>query len=267
MFKICFSFNDTVIHKSFKQLLKTKLSIFENVLDSGKIFENNDDINISKYCKGLKNKISFGFQNSKVDFFGEWKVKNKKTQFLINGKIISNQYLNKIMAYNMLASYSICNVYGIEHQIIIDSLKNFNFVKGRGRHINKNGYLIIDDTYNANFESFKIGIESFMDMKYKGRKILIIGDMKELGKQSKKDHINLGKYINQESPDLVFGTGQLITDTISQLKNSKTISKYFIDKKTLIENLKSELMKGDAIYFKASRSLNFENIIKKLCYI
>ena len=45
---------------------------------------------------------------------------------------------------------------------------------------------------------------------------------------------------------------------------TKTISKHFIDKKTLIENLKSELIKGDAIYFKASRSLNFENIIKEL---
>ena len=250
--------------KSFKQLLKTKLSIFDNVADSGTIFENNDDINISKYCKDLKNKISFGFKDSKVDFFGEWKVKDKKAQFLINGQVLSNQYLNKIMAYNMLASYSISSTYGIEHQIIANALKAFNFIEGRGRHINKNGYLIIDDTYNANFESFKIGIESFMNMVYKGRKILIIGDMKELGSQSKKDHISLGEYIKEESPDLVFSTGNLISDTTSQLKNSKTISKHFVDKKTLIENLKSELIEGDAIYFKASRSLNFEDIIKAL---
>ena len=250
--------------KSFKQLVETKIAIFENSLDNGKIFENNDDINISKYCTGLKNKISFGFQNSKVDFFGELKVKDKKTQFSINGKTISNQYLNKVMAYNMLASYSISSIYGIKHQIIADSFKKFNFLNGRGRHINKNGYLIIDDTYNANFESFKIGIDSFMNMVFKGRKILVIGDMKELGLQSKKHHISLGKYIDQKNPDLVFSVGDLIADTTSQVKNIKTVSKHFIDKQTLIENLKSELIEGDAIYFKASRSLNFENIIKAL---
>ena len=249
---------------SFEELLETKLAIFKNTVNSGTIFENNDDINISKYCKGLKNKISFGFKNSKVDFFGKWKLTDKEAQFSINGKNIFNQYLNKIMAYNMLASYSIASVYGINHQSIVNSLRKFNFIKGRGRHINKNGYLIIDDTYNANFESFKIGIDSFMKMIYKGRKILVIGDMKELGLQSKQDHINLGKYIDKKSPDLVFSFGDLISDTISQVNNTKTISKHFIEIKTLIDNLKSNLVEGDAIYFKASRSLNFENIIKSI---
>ena len=249
---------------SFEELLETKLSIFKNTVNNGTIFENNDDINISKYCKGLKNKISFGFKNSKVDFFGEWKLTDDKTRFLINGKNIFNQYLNKIMAHNMLASYSIASVYGIKHQNIVDSLREFNFVKGRGRHINKNGCLIIDDTYNANFDSFKIGIDSFMNMIYKGRKILVIGDMKELGLQSKQDHIKLGKYIDKKSPDLVFSFGDLIFDTISQINNTKTISKHFIDIKTLTDNLKSNLVEGDAIYFKASRSLNFENIIQSI---
>tara|TARA_Y100001970_G_scaffold160165_1_gene195934 strand:- start:64 stop:1395 length:1332 start_codon:yes stop_codon:yes gene_type:complete len=250
--------------KSFEELLETKLAIFKNTSNNGKIFENNDDINISQYCKNLTNKISFGFKNSKVDFFGKWTVKDNKEQFSINGKKILNPYLNKIMAHNMLASYSISSTYGINHQVIIDALRKFNFVKGRGRHINKNGYLIIDDTYNANFESFKIGIESFMNMFCKGRKVLVIGDMKELGLESKKKHINLGEYINKKNPDLVFSFGELIFDTTSQLKNKKTSSKHFTDIRILIDNLKSDLIKGDAIYFKASRSLKFENIIKAL---
>ena len=168
------------------------------------------------------------------------------------------------MAHNMLASYSIASVYGIKHQIIVDVFREFNFAEGRGRHINKNGYLIIDDTYNANFESFKIGINSFMTIVSKGRKILVIGDMKELGSQSQQEHINLGKYIDKQSPDLVFSFGDLISDTTAQIKNKKTISKHFLELKTLIDNLKSDLTEGDAIYFKASRSMKFENIIKTI---
>ena len=249
---------------SFKELIDTKLSIFKNTVKSGIIFGNADDINISNYCKDVKNKISFGFKNSKVDFFAEWKTTDKETQFSINGKRIFNKYLNKIMAHNMLASYSIASVYGIKHQIIVDVFRKFNFAEGRGRHINKNGYLIIDDTYNANFESFKIGINSFMSIASKGRKILVIGDMKELGSQSQQAHINLGKYIDKQSPDLVFSFGDLISDTTSQIKNKKTISKHFLELKILIDNLKSDLTEGDAIYFKASRSMKFENIIKTI---
>jgi UDP-N-acetylmuramoyl-tripeptide--D-alanyl-D-alanine ligase len=249
---------------TFEELVKTKLSIFKNTINQGLIFENNDDINISKYCEDKKNKITFGFKNSKVDFFGKLKLSDNDFQFSVNGKNIHNKYLNKIMAKNILASYSIARTYGIDHENIVKALKNFNFVKGRGRHINKNGYLIIDDTYNANFESFKSGIDSFMNITNKGRKILVIGDMKELGVRSKQDHINLGKYINKHTPDIVFSYGELVSETINEIQNSNTISKHFKEMKTLIENLKTDLMKDDAIYLKASRSLNFENIIKEI---
>ena len=59
------------------------------------------------------------------------------------------------MAQNMLASYSIATELGIEHHVIEKVFQNFKFLKGRGKQIKKNGYLIIDDTYNANFESFQ----------------------------------------------------------------------------------------------------------------
>ena len=49
-----------------------------------------------------------------------------------------------------------------------------------------------------------------------------------------------------------------------EIKNKNIFSKHFVEKKILIDNLKSEIAKGDAIYLKASRSLNFEKIIKTI---
>ena len=250
--------------KSFDELVNTKLALFKNTTKNGKIFENNDDINISNYCQNITNKVSFGFKNSNVDFYGKWELINSKPELTINGKNIYNNFLNKIMAKNILSSYSISRICGIKHINIIEALKNFNFANGRGRYINKNGYLIIDDTYNANFESFKIGIESFMTLKNKGRKILVVGDMKELGNESKCEHIKLGNFINEKTPDIVFSFGDEILNTIKEIKNKNIFSKHFIEKKILIDNLKSEITKGDAIYLKASRSLNFEKIIKTI---
>ena len=246
---------------SFDELINTKTAIFRNTKIDGLVFENLDDINISNYCKDIHNKVSFSFNDTKADFFGE--ITDSKALF-INGKPIFNSNLNQIMAQNMLASYSIANTYGIEHDVIQAAFKNFHFLKGRGSHINKNGYLIIDDTYNANFDSFKIGIDDFMDINCKGNKVLIIGDMKELGEKSPEYHIQLGEYINSKVPDFVFSFGNLISKTTLQIKNKKTFSKHFDTMDSLINNLNSYLTVGDHIYIKASRSMKFENIIDRI---
>ena len=250
--------------KSIQDLIKTKISIFKNTNTNGLIFENSDDIYLSNACKDFSNKIQFGFNNRKVDFFGSIKIINNKFNFYINGKEIENSNINEIMAKNMLAAYSIAHTYGINHEIIKDAFKRFNFLKGRGNHIYNKGYLIIDDSYNANFDSFKIGINSFLDIKCKGRKFLVIGDMKELGKETISYHSKLGEFINNQKIDFVCGIGENIHNTINVINNSQIYSKEFRDNKELVFFLKNQLKKDDAIYLKASRSMHFENIIEKL---
>ena len=168
------------------------------------------------------------------------------------------------MAKNIIASYAIASSKGISHNQIIDTLKRFTFLKGRGQIIKRNGYLIVDDTYNANYESFKAGINSFMKLSHKGRKILVIGDMKELGKKAKDSHIHLGNYINNKSPDIVYSFGELIAYTSKQLFDSNINTKHFKKVSKMIEDIKLNIIKGDAIYFKASRSLEFEKIINTI---
>ena len=99
------------------------------------------------------------------------------------------------MAKNMLSAYSIASVYGISDTNIEEALANFKFSKRRGNKIFKNGYCIIDDTYNANLDSFKIGIDNFLLNESNGKKFMIIGDMKELGDKSFGHHLELGEFI------------------------------------------------------------------------
>ena len=249
---------------SFDDLVKTKTAIFKNTDINGIIFENFDDINIKNFCKKIKNRVSFSLKNKNVDFFGLWKTEKGKKTFFINNQKIYNQNLNEIMAKNIIASYAIASSKGISHNQIIDTLKRFTFLKGRGQIIKRNGYLIVDDTYNANYESFKAGINSFMKLSHKGRKILVIGDMKELGKKAKDSHIHLGNYINNKSPDIVYSFGELIAYTSKQLFDSNINTKHFKKVSKMIEDIKLNIIKGDAIYFKASRSLEFEKIINTI---
>ena len=249
---------------SFDDLVKTKTAIFKNTDINGLIFENFDDINIKNFCKKIKNRISFSFKNKNVDFYGLWKNEQGKNIFYINDQRIYNQNINEIMAKNIIACYAIASSKGISHNQIIDAIKRFTFLQGRGQIIKRNGYLIIDDTYNANYESFKAGIKSFMKLSHKGRKILVIGDMKELGKKAKDSHIHLGNYINDKSPDIVYSFGELISYTSKQLFDSKINTRHFNKISKMIKDIKLNIIKGDAIYFKASRSLEFDKIINAL---
>ena len=147
--------------------------------------------------------------------------------------------------------------------------KNTNYIINRFVENNiishdNNGYLIVDDTYNANIDSFKIGIDSFLTINCKGRKFLIIGDMKELGNKTISYHSELGEYINNQRIDFVFGIGKDIKNTINKINNSQIYSRHFKNNKDLVSFLKIQLKKEDAIYLKASRSMHFENIIEKL---
>ncbi len=249
---------------SFNDLIDTKTAIFKNTNNNGLLFENYDDSNIKEFCKKIKNKISFSLKDKNVNFFGSWKNEHGKNKFFINDQRIYNKNMNEIMAKNILAAYAIASTKGISHNKIIDSLTKFKFLKGRGQIIKKKGYLIIDDTYNANYESFKAGIHSFMNLSHKGRKILVIGDMKELGKKEKECHIKLGNYIIKQSPDFVYSFGDLISFTSKQIFSSKVNSKHFNKVSKMIDDIKLNLVKGDAIYFKASRSLEFEKIINAI---
>ena len=250
--------------KSIKDLIETKISIFKNTNNKGFIFENSDDLYISDMCKKFPNKIRFGFNDKSVDFFGTIKIIDNKVNFQINGKTIHNSNINEIMAKNMLAAYSVAYTYGIEHKTIKNIFKKFNFLNGRGNHIHSKGYLIVDDTYNANIDSFKSGINSFASINSQGRKFLIIGDMKELGDKTLSYHLKLGEFINNQKINFVFGIGSEIKNTISTINNSQIYSKHFENKQELINFLKIELRKNDAIYLKASRSMQFEKIIEKL---
>ena len=103
-----------------------------------------------------------------------------------------------------------------------------------------------------------------MKLSHKGRKILVIGDMKELGKKAKDIHIHLGNYIVGQSPDIVYSFGELISYTTHQLYDSNIKTRHFKKFSEMIKDIKLNLIKGDAIYFKASRSLEFEKIINTI---
>ena len=243
---------------SLDNIIKAKFELFEYIAKSGMIFLNNDDKNINTKIKTL-NKTTFGF-NQNSDYKYE-KIINDKGEITLKVKkqIIKTFFNNPILIKNILAAITIASSLGISWYNIKKSILSFKQPEGRCSTYYKNGITIIDDTYNANLSSTLGALLFLSNLKSEGKKIMVFGDMLELGTKSKNHHIEVGKQISNSNINHLVTLGDQSKITF---KNSSGIEKYhFENKNQLIEHLKKNIQKGDAVLFKASRGMSFDLLI------
>ena len=251
---------------SRENILKAKLEILEGLSSDGTIIINNDnDLLNSWYSLDTKyNKVSYGIEN-KSDFMA-YNINSliDKSTFDIKVKDQVYDVLVPVpglhFIYNSLCAISVGNVLGINNNKIIDGIKKFELSKNRMEIIKlKEGIELISDCYNANYDSMKAAIEILG--KYKTRKIAVLGDMLELGDYSKELHQKIGKLVDINNIDILICVGELS----KYIYESSNICKYMCkDNKEAIELLKSIIKSNDIILFKASNSMNFIEIVKKI---
>ncbi|KKK80657.1 hypothetical protein LCGC14_2821300, partial [marine sediment metagenome] len=111
--------------------------------------------------------------------------------------------------YNALAAASAAHALGIKKEIIREGLSRFQPLTGRLRIIRMRGLTILDDTYNASPKSFVAALESLRDLSPKGRKILVAGDMLELGEKAPLSHKETGIYVAHSRIDKLITCGNL----------------------------------------------------------
>ena len=126
------------------------------------------------------------------------------------------------------------------------------------------GYTIINDCYNANYDSMKAALDCLSKIQGE-RRIAVLGDMGELGEYSKELHEKVGKVVAEDKVDILITVGteaKQIAETAKQNGVEKTYS--FDDLKDAIDKLKKVLAVNDVVLVKASHYMNFEEIVKAL---
>lgn len=139
-------------------------------------------------------------------------------------------------------------------------LENIRPVPGRLElHQLPNDVNIIDDTYNANPVSLKAAIETLAA--FAGKKILVLGDMKELGPNAKSIHHAAGVTIRAAGIDYLFTYGDLSANTATAFGEGGF---HFNEQTKLVTALKPLLCKQTTILVKGSRSMHMENVVNEL---
>lgn len=177
---------------------------------------------------------------------------------------------------NALAAASCCFALDIPMQQIAKGLAQAPVVAGR-LVVNElsNSCRVIDDTYNANLASMKAAIDLLGQ--YPVPRILVVGDMAELGDKSKQLHEEMGSYALKAGISKLFCCGPLsrfteqgfVEKQASNSENTKNLvtkqtADHFAQKSELIIKLKKEAKAGTTILVKGSRSSKMENVVKAL---
>ncbi len=251
--------------KTMDNIAKAKFELIENLPRLGLAFLNWDNEYIRGRSKYFKiRKIKYGFSKG-VDFtFDDYSSINANYTFTYKGLKIKCPLLGFHNVYNMLITCAIAEYFLMKPEEIKKAIEQF---KPTGRRLkivkSKDGYTVIDDCYNANPTAVKNAIQVLKDLKIKGKKYFVFGDMGELGVYSKYYHKLIGEYILDSDIAEVFLKGDNIKHTYSFIKK-KIPAKIYDDFDSLTNELKNKLQKGDCVLVKASRFMKFENISSKL---
>ena len=256
---------------SRENILRAKLEILEGLQNGGKVVINNDNDLLHKWYEEQKNKeniITFGIEN-KSDVMAKNAIlsedgsvydtvvdgKNYKVEIGVGG----NHFV-----LNSLCAIAIGNLLEISTEDILDGILHFELTKRR-MQIEKlqNNVVVINDCYNANYDSMKAAIE-YLEKIANYKKIAVLGDMLELGEFSERLHRQVGEVVAKEKLDCLICVGEeskyIIDEAIKNgMERQKVI--YLNNNDEAILKLKEIMKEGNvSILIKASNGMNFQKI-------
>ena len=258
---------------SRENILKAKLEILEGMEKKVLVLNNDNDL-LNKWNLENKEKVeihTFGIKNKSEIQAENINLKENASDFTCN---CGNEKFNisvpiggEHFILNALCGVAVGKLLGLNKKEITNGIQNLKLTSKR-MEINhlKNNIIMINDSYNASYESMKAAILTLKNMKGK-RKIAVLGDMFELGEFSEKLHREVGIEISKNKIDQLFLIGEnakYIGEEAEKRGLDKKDIFYFKNKELLLDQLKNNLQEGDIILFKASNGMKLFEIAENL---
>ena len=166
------------------------------------------------------------------------------------------------------AAIAVGRIAGLSLPEIAHGIVNYQSDAGRGRIVQRNPWTVIDETYNASPASVLAAIRTLNDFVTARRRILVLGDMLELGAQANRFHREVGHALQNTQIDHALFFGEFADAAAAgAIEAGVSVNRLsvFRDIATLSSLLDCVLAPGDAVLIKGSRSMQMERIITSLC--
>lgn len=260
---------------SRENILKAKLEILDGMEKKILVINNDNDLLHDLYLKNKDIEIhTFGIENQSNVMAENIILNENNSEFVCD--LEGEKFKVKVpvggihFVYNALCAATVGKLLGLSIEQIKRGIETFELTKKRMDITElKNGVTIINDSYNASFESMQASLKYLNGLKGH-QKIAVLGDMFELGKFSKELHEKVGKEVVKNNIDILICCGENAKYIVEAAKkegmNQNHI--YYLESKNEIEKLIKQIWKnGDAILFKASNGMKFFEVVEKLLKI
>ncbi len=254
---------------SIEGVADAKAELIENIAENGILITNADD----DWCNQIANRfdgkvISFGFNKSADIRASNVKRNVSGFVFTVNDSFtVKLNVLGKHNIYNAMAAIAICNAVGIGMGNICDKFIDFKLPPMRMEKQVCGDIVVINDGYNSNPSSMSAALEDFSQMNTPGRKILVCGDMLEMGNCAESLHREIGAKVAKADIDVLWTVGSssrfvaeeaiangMPEEKIRSCETSVEVSSFVV----------SQLKKDDTVLIKGSRGMKLENVVRQI---
>ncbi len=252
---------------SLDNIAQAKAEIYSGLVDQGIAVINLDDVYAPVWldiCK-QKNCRSFSLESTTADVYAsEIRLEPGSSQYMlhIDGEAaevhLSLPGRHNLM--NTLAASCVCGALGIKIKTITRALEKFSAVDGRLKLRRAvHGASLIDDTYNANPQSFAAAMQVLVTMP--GRSWLVMADMAELGDRAAELHHELGVQAKMLGIEQLFAIGELSRETVAGFG---TNAHWYKDQPSLLAAVREQLKSDVTLLVKGSRFMKMEQVVNGL---
>lgn len=242
--------------KSRDNVFKAKSEIVKHVKD--KIFISSDD----EFLRKL-NGVTVSVEGNSADYFAEnISLDGNGTKFILNNKFnIETNLIGNHNILNLLFGIALADEFGIETDKLTEVMKNIKLTNMRFEKIIRDNITYINDAYNASPISMEKAILTFSEIYNEKYKILILGDMLELGDMEIKFHEDIENILRNTKQNEILLYGPLMKSLYEKIKDLNAF--YFEEKKDIKIKLKNHNDMKLAVLLKGSRGMKLEEIIEE----
>ncbi|MDR2019113.1 MAG: UDP-N-acetylmuramoyl-tripeptide--D-alanyl-D-alanine ligase [Syntrophobacterales bacterium] len=250
-------------------VLEEKLDLFRFTKSRGKVLVNADDPHIMRrYRDAGREALLYGITNEadfrlNIDKDLGWEGSEITITFPGESLTARTRLLGRHNLYNILAASALAYSAGLGAKEIKETVETFGAFSMRfTAKQSERGFMVIDDTYNANPASVEWAVRTIEDLPCRGKRVAILGDMRELGEKTAFYHRELGRFLKTTSIRLIALVGEYVKETFDELGNERAI--LFEDKERLVNYVNDIMEEGDVVLVKGSRAARMEEIVGAL---
>lgn len=237
-------------------VIQGKSELYQYLIANGKhVFLNADDpIQVEKLASYIK---KIGFTTNNPEYFNiKLLHTNPFVVIEVENTTISTQLIGSYNFPNCCSAITIGKYFNVPLEEIKTALESYVPANNRSQIIEKNGFKIILDAYNANPTSMKAALDNFKSMPGT-EKTLILGDMFELGPEAKEEHQHISDLVLDHGFSQVYLVGENFFHTASNFKKMESFSH-------LQEYLSKNPLQKGTLLIKGSRGMALERVLELL---